>query len=131
MPIPEAEEVTIKLDRIHWELLDPYYRYEWDDPEWLARKDGETEVGFEERLLPATEWKKRKNLVIESVARRIKYEALLKRVVGTGHKGKINSKIIYDTEPARGVDNDYQVLSTRPASRDVRITEATRLLVNE
>lgn len=131
MPIAVAQEVIIKLERINWELLDSYYRYEWDDPEWLARKKEESKQEFEERLLPVEQWKKRKELVLESISRRIKYEALMKRVVGRGHKGKLNSKTVYDMEPESGVDHNYVVLSTEPSSRDVRITEDTRLIIRE
>jgi hypothetical protein len=130
MPIPEAEEVVIEVRRINWELLDAYYRYEWDDPEWLARKEDETEGEFKERMKPVNDWKERKQLLLESIARRVKYDVLLKKVVAPGHIGKLTSKSIYDMEPERGIAPDYQVLSTRPA-RDVRITEDTHLVVRE
>lgn len=130
MAIPDAEEVTIEIQRINWELLDDLYRYEWDDPEWLARKNPETEQEFKERIKPVNDWNKRKLRLLESIARRIKYETLLKRVVASGHIGKITSKAIYDVEPAAGVDPHYEVLSTKPA-RDVRVSENTHLVVKE
>src|SRR5579871_5352256 len=99
MPIPEAEEVTIGVRRINWELLDEYYRYEWDDPDWLAKKPNETDKEFQGRMKPVVEWKKRKEQLLESIARRVKYEVLIKRVVAPGHLGKLSSKSIYDMEP--------------------------------
>jgi hypothetical protein len=130
MPIPQAEEVTIQVQRINWELLDGYYRYEWDDPEWLARKAGETENKFNERMKPVREWNKRKQQLLESIARRIKYDVLMKRVVAPGHIGKLTSKSVYDMEPDAGIGPDYQVLSTKPA-REVRISEDTHLVLKE
>ncbi len=130
MPIPEAEEVTIKVRRINWELLDDYYRYEWDDPEWLERKANEGDAEFKERVKPVGEWSKRKKQLLESIARRVKYEVLMRRVVAPGHLGKLSYKSIYDTEQMRGIQPDYQVLSTKPP-RDVRISENTNLVVVE
>ncbi len=130
MPIPEAEEVAIQVRRINWELLDEYYRYDWDDPEWLAKKADETEQEFKERMKPVDEWNKRKEQLLESIARRVKYEVLMRRVVAPGHRGKLNSKSIYDMEPVSGTEPDYQVLLTKPA-RDVRITEATHLVITD
>jgi hypothetical protein len=130
MAIPEAEEVTIEIQRINWELLDDLYRYEWDDPEWLKRNKSESDEEFKERIKPVNDWNKRKLRLLESIARRIKYEALLKRVVAPGHIGKITSKAIYDVEPAAGVDPHYEVVTTKPA-RDVRVSENTRLVVKE
>jgi hypothetical protein len=130
MPIPEAEEVTIQLSRINWELLDDYYRYEWDDPEWLAKKADETEDKFKERVKPVADWNKRKRQLLDSIARRVKYEVLMKRVVAKGHLGKMSSKSVYDMEPASGAEPNYQVLSTKP-SRDVRISENTHLVIIE
>ena len=130
MPIPEAEEVTIQLRRINWELLDDYYRYEWDDPEWLARKADETKDEFKERMKPVDEWNKRKQQLIESIARRIKYEVLMRRVVAPGHLGKLSSKSIYDMERAAGIAPDYKVLSTKPVG-DVRISEDTHLVLRD
>ena len=131
MPIPEAEEIAITIRSINWELLDPYYRYEWDDPEWLAKKTGETNEEFKERMRPVEEWRKRKERIFESIARRIKYEALMRRVVAKGHLGKLSSRSIYDMEPTAGVDPDYQVVSTKPDQGDVRITERTALVIKE
>jgi hypothetical protein len=130
MPIPNAEEVVIKIKRINWELLDDLYRYEWDDPEWLAKKAKETEEEFNERMKPIHEWNLRKQQLIESIARRVKYEVLLKKVVAPGHIGKLTSKSIYDMEPERGIAPDYYVLSTKPP-RDVRVTEDTHLVIQE
>jgi hypothetical protein len=130
MPIPEAEEVIIKVRRINWELLDDYYRYEWDDPEWLARKENESEAEFKKRIKPVGEWEKRKKQLLESIARRVKYEVLMGRVVGPGHLGKLSYKSIYDAEQIRGIAPDYQVHSTKPP-RDVRISENTNLVVVE
>jgi hypothetical protein len=130
MPIPAAEEVTIQIRRINWELLDEYYRYEWDDPQWLARKSDETEDQFKERMQPVDEWYKRKEKLLESIARRIKYEILIKRVVARGHIGKLTPKSVYDMEPETGIGVDYQVLSTKPG-KDVRISEDTLLVLKE
>lgn len=131
MPIPEAEEVAITVRRINWELLDSYYRYEWDDPEWLAKKSGEADIEFKERMRPVEEWRGRKQQLLESIARRIKYEALMRRVVAKGHLGKLSSKTIYDMEPTAGIEPDYQVISTKPDKGDVRITERTHLVIKE
>lgn len=130
MAIPTAEEVTIQVVRINWELLDLAYRYEWDDPEWLAQKQDEKEVEYNERLRVVDQWKERKQLLLVSIARRVKHESLMGRVLALGHRGKVTYSSIYDQEPMAGVNPDYQVLFTKP-SGDVRITEATHLVVTD
>lgn len=130
MAIHDAKEVTIQLSKINWELLDLSYRYEWDDPEWLARKAGESEDAFMERLKPVDYWLQRKQMLLLSIARRIKYESLIGRVVASGHLGKVSSKTVYDTEPMAGVDPNYEILITKPAG-DVRITASTNLVLKE
>ena len=125
-----AIEVTLELPKLNWELFDLTYRFEWDDPEWLQGKPGEPREKKQERLKIIEVWGKRKTQLLESIARRIKYEALNGKVVATGHIGKIPYRSVYDMEPEAGLDIGFEVLETSPDG-EVRIGEETFLKVLE
>ncbi|HZW56138.1 MAG TPA: hypothetical protein VFF30_07610 [Nitrososphaerales archaeon] len=130
MPVSDAEEVTIVLSKLNWELLDLSYRFEWDEPEWSQRKEGESGKSYDARIETLREWNERKKKFLSSIARRAKHESLLGRVVAKGHIGKITFKAIYDMDPEVGLDVNYEVISTKPKG-EVRVTEETRLLLKE
>ncbi len=130
MPVQEAQEVVIELSKLNWELLDLSYRFEWDDPNWNSKKNGESDEAFRKRQKAVEEWIKKKVQYIDSIVRRVKYEALQGRVVAKDHIGKVGFKAVYDMEPSAGLDVNYRVLSTKP-SGEVRVSEDTVLKIVE
>jgi hypothetical protein len=124
LPVSEAKAVTVELSKLNWELLDLTYRFEWDDTEWSRKKAGESEEETEKRKKAVDGWSKKKELYLSSITRRVKYEALLGRVVAKGHLGKVGFKAVYDMDPSVGLDVSYRVLSTAP-SGEVRVGEDT------
>ncbi len=130
MPVSDAAEVTIELSKLNWELLDMTYRFEWDEPQWAKKKQGESEESFQKRMETKKSWEKRKEQYLASITRRVKYEALLGRVVSMGHIGKVGFKAVYDLDPERGLDVNYEVISTKPKG-EIRITEETELKIRE
>ena len=131
LTIVDAEQVVIELTKINWELLDLTYRFEWDEAEWGKRKSNEPEEAFRARTDMVNQWNEKKNKqYLLSIARRIKYESLLGRVLAKGHIGKVSFRAVYDMEPEAGLDLNYEVLSTRPEG-EVRINEETILVVKE
>ncbi|MGI0091195.1 MAG: hypothetical protein ACREBS_05755 [Nitrososphaerales archaeon] len=130
MSVSEAKEVSIELSKINWELLDLTYRFEWGDPEWAKGKKGENEESLRERTKSVQKWEVRKLQHLSSITRRVKYEALLGRVVTKGHIGKVGFRSVYDMDPSEGLDVNYEVLSTKPEG-EVRVTEQTELTIRE
>jgi hypothetical protein len=130
LPVPEAQEVTLELSKLNWELLDLSYRFEWDDSSWTSRKTGESEEAFQKRGKAFDDWTKKKGLYLDSITRRVKYEALEGHVVAKDHLGKVGFKAVYDMEPGAGLDVGYRVLSTKP-SGEVRVVEDTILKLVE
>ena len=128
MPVLDAKEVTIELSKLNWELLDLTYRFEWDDSEWMGK--GGTEIEAEKRKKAADEWSKKKQQYLSSITRRVKYEALMGRVVSKGHLGKVGFKAVYDMDPGAGLDVSYKVISTSPGG-EVRVNEDTLLALRE
>jgi len=128
MPVKDAKQVTIELSKLNWELMNLGYRFEWDDPAWP--KDVKKNESRVERIRLVQKWKKKKSQYLESISRRVKYEALMDRVVAKGHLGKVGFKTIYDMDPGAGLDVNYEVLSTRPGG-EVRVNEETRLKLRE
>jgi hypothetical protein len=130
LTVRDAEEVTLELSKLNWELLDMTYRFEWDDPEWLAgtKKKSAGDRGEREKIL--AEWRAKKEKYLSSITRRVKYEALLGRVVAAGHIGKVPYKAVYDMDPEVGLDVNYEIISTKP-SGEVRVTEDTKLNLRE
>ncbi|MDA4131292.1 MAG: hypothetical protein OK457_11025 [Thaumarchaeota archaeon] len=129
MPVQDAEDVTIELSKINWEFLDLSYRFEWEDPNWIKAKSGDSDEALK-RKKTLEEWSKKKSEYLASIVRRVKYEALQGRVVAKDHLGKVGFKAIYDMEPGAGLDVSYRVLSTKP-SGEVRVTEDTVLTIVE
>jgi hypothetical protein len=130
MTVAEAKVLDIQLSKLNWELLDLTYRQEWEDSDWTERKSGESEVSFNDRITKSEGWKDRKKQYLDSISRRVKYEALLGRVVSKGHIGKVGFHHIYDMEPSEGLDVNYEVISTKPDG-EVRVTEETELRLSE
>ncbi len=128
MPIPDAEEVTIELAKLNWELIDLTYRFEWDDPNWLLEKMSPEEL--DKRKSAVQQWRKLREQYLSSINRRIKYEALQDRVVAKDHLGRVPFKVVYDMEPVAGLDVNYRVLDTSPDG-EVRIKEGTTLSLRE
>jgi len=128
LPVLDAKEVTIELSKLNWELLDLTYRFEWDDSEWMGK--GGTEIEAEKRKKAADEWSKKKQQYLSSITRRVKYEALMGRVVSKGHLGKVGFKAVYDMDPGAGLDVSYKVISTSPGG-EVRVNEDTLLALRE
>ena len=128
MSVLDAKDVGIELSKLNWELIDLTYRFEWDDPKWLAEKTSD-EVPAK-RKSSVEMWSKKRQQYISSIARRVKYEALLNRVVAKDHLGRIPFKVVYDMEPVAGLDVNYRVVSTDPGG-EVRITEDTVLDLTE
>ena len=129
MPVEDAKEVTIELSKLNWELIDLNYRFEWDDPAWLTEDKGKRDV-MEKRKNTVEEWSKKREQYLSSIRRRVKYEALLGRIVAKDHLGRISFKVVYDMEPVAGLDVNYRILSTVPDG-EVRITEETNLELKE
>ena len=125
MPVQEAKSVTIELSKINWELLDLTYRFEWDDPNWVTQKGGSQ---AEKKTIE--QWMKKKQQYLSSITRRVKYEALMGRVVSKDHLGKVGFKAVYDMDPSAGLDVSYRVLSTTPGG-EVRVYEDTVLELKE
>jgi hypothetical protein len=130
LPVQDAKEVTIELSKLSWELLDLTYRFEWDDDGWINKRVGESETEADQRKIAANEWSKKKQQYLSSITRRVKYEALLGRVVAIGHLGKVGFKAVYDMDPSAGLDVSYRVLSTIPGG-EVRVNEDTLLELKE
>ena len=130
MPVPDAQEVTIELSKLNWELLDLSYRFEWEDSSWTTKKTGESDEAFHKRLKALEDWSKKKSQYLDSITRRVKYEALQGRVVAKDHLGKVSFKAVYDMEPGAGLDVNYRVLSTKPTG-EVRVSEDTVLKLVE
>jgi hypothetical protein len=126
LPVQDAQEVTLELSKLNWELLDLSYRFEWDDSSWTTKKSGESDVVFNKRAKTFEDWTKKKQQHLDSISRRVKYEALLGRVIAKDHLGKVGFKAVYDMDPGAGLDVNYRVLSTKP-SGEVRVTEDTAL----
>jgi hypothetical protein len=130
LPVEDAKAVTMELSKLNWELLDLTYRFEWDDGEWASRKEGESEIEADKRKRAVDEWSKKKQQYLSSITRRVKYEALMGRVVSKGHLGKVGFKAVYDMDPSAGLDVSYRVLSTTPEG-EVRVNEDTLLELRE
>jgi len=130
LPVQEAQEVVIELSKLNWELLDLTYRFEWDDSNWNSQKTGESDEAFRKRQKAVEDWTQKKERYLDSIVRRVKYEALQDRVLAKDHLGKVGFKAIYDMEPDAGLDVNYRVLSTKP-SGEVRVTEDTVLKIVE
>jgi len=130
LPVQDAKEVKIELSKLNWELLDLTYRFEWDDSEWTNRKAGENEIEADKRRWTVDEWSKKKQQYLSSITRRVKYEALMGRVVSKGHLGKVGFKAVYDMDPDAGLDVSYRILSTTPDG-EVRVNEDTLLELRE
>ena len=126
MPIEDAKKVAIELGKLNWELIDLSYRFEWDDPGWADQKAGESST----RKKTVEEWTKKKEQYMSSISRRVKYEALLGRVVAKDHLGRVPFKVVYDTEPVAGLDVNFRVLSAIPEG-EVRVSEDTKLDLRE
>jgi hypothetical protein len=124
LSVLDAKDIGIELSKLNWELIDLTYRFEWDDPKWLAEKTSD-EVATK-RKSSVEMWSKKREQYISSISRRVKYEALLNRVVAKDHLGRIPFKVVYDMEPVAGLDVNYRVVSTEPTG-EVRITEDTVL----
>lgn len=124
MTVQNAKDVAIEISKLNWELIDLTYRFEWDDPVWIG-KNIDREEATKRRAI-VEEWSKKKKQYIASIRRRVKYEALLGRVVARDHLGRVPFKVVYDMEPVEGLDVNYRVLSTLPEG-EVRITEETLL----
>ncbi|MFI5421960.1 MAG: hypothetical protein ACHQ1H_13410 [Nitrososphaerales archaeon] len=118
------------MSKLNWELLDLSYRFEWDDSNWNSKKTGESDEAFGKRQKAAEDWTKKKAQYLDSIVRRVKYEALQGRVLAKDHIGKVGFKAIYDMEPGAGLDVNYRVLSTKP-SGEVRVTDDTVLKIVE
>jgi hypothetical protein len=130
LPVQEAQEVVIELSKLNWDLLDLTYRFEWDDSNWNSQKTGESDEAFRKRQKAVEDWTKKKERYLDSIVRRVKYEALHGRVLAKDHLGKVGFKAIYDMEPGAGLDVNYRVQSTKP-SGEVRVTEETVLKIVE
>ncbi len=130
MPVKDAKEITIELSKLNWELIDLTYRFEWEDPDWLAGKSGQDSATIAKRKKTVEEWSEKKAQYISSISRRVKYEGLLGRVVARGHLGRVPFKVVYDMEPVAGLDVNYRVLSTVPDG-EVKVTEDTTLDLRE
>jgi hypothetical protein len=130
LPVQEAQEVVIELSKLNWELLDLTYRFEWDDSNWNSQKTGESDEAFRKRQKAVEDWTQKKERYLDSIVRRVKYEALQDRVRAKDHLGKVGFKAIYDMEPDAGLDVNYRVLLTKP-SGEVRVTENTVLKIVE
>ena len=118
------------MSKLNWKLLDLTYRFEWDESEWPSKKAGESEIEADKRKKAFGEWSKKKQQYLSSITRRVKYEALLGRVVSKGHLGKVGFKAVYDMDPSAGLDVSYKVLSTIPGG-EVRVNEDTLLELKE
>jgi len=130
LPVRDAEEITIELSKLNWELLDLSYRFEWEDSNWATKRSGESDEAFNKRKKATDEWSKKKGQYLASIVRRVKYEALQGRVVAKDHIGKVGFKAVYDMDPGAGLDVNYKVLSTKPTG-EVRVTEDTMLSLVE
>ena len=128
MPVQDAKDVTIELSKLNWELLDLTYRFEWDDADWP--KSGKNESEAAKRKKAVEDWSNKKQQYLASITRRVKYEALMGRVVAGGHLGKVGFKTVYDMDPSAGLDVSYRVLATTPEG-EVRVTEDTMLVITE
>ena len=128
MPVQDAKSLTIELSKLNWELIDLTYRFEWDDPNWVREKAGENEIANRKKAVQ--DWSEKKKQYVSSICRRLKYEALLGRVVAKDHLGRVPFKTVYDMEPVAGLDVNYRVLSTVPIG-EVRIGEDTALELKE
>ena len=110
--IPEAEEVVIQLTgSLYWNAFEPGYRDYWDTDPSRGGKLSE-------------EWPKKKEKIHTSIARRVKYEALMGSVVAKDHVGVLSSETIYGN--SLGSSFGYEVLSTKPEG-EVRVTKKTKL----
>jgi hypothetical protein len=128
LPVPDAQEATIELSKLNWELIDLTYRFEWDNPNWLLEKMSPEEL--EERKTTVQHWRKLRDQYLASISRRIKYEALQDRVLAKDHLGRVPFKVVYDMEPVAGLDVNYKVISTIPTG-EVRVRENTALKLQE
>jgi len=128
LSVQDAKEVVIELSQLNWELIDMTYRFEWDDPTWLSEKVGQDEAAKRKNI--EQQWRKTKEQYMASITRRVKYEALLGRVIAKGHLGRVPFKVVYDMEPVAGLDVNYRVLSTTPEG-EVRMKEDTVLKLSE
>lgn len=120
------KKVTIELSKLNWELIDLSYRFEWDDPSWIYQKPEDSS----HRRKTVEEWHMKKGEYMSSISRRVKYEALLGRVIAKDHLGRVPFKVVYDMEPVAGLDVNYRVLSTTPEG-EVRVVEDTVLELRE
>jgi hypothetical protein len=130
MPVKDAKQATIELSKLNWELIDLTYRFEWDDPAWVADNGGQSAEVTAKRKDTVEQWSKRRSEYLASICRRIKYEALMDRVIAKDHLGRVPFKIVYDMEPVAGLDVNYRVLSTNPEG-EVRVNEETTLNLKE
>jgi hypothetical protein len=128
LPVQDAKEVSIELSKLNWELIDLTYRFEWDDPSWLMEKASPD--ALERKRKAVEDWSRKKEQYLSSITRRVKYEALLGRVVAKDHLGKVPFKVVYDMEPVAGLDVNYRVIFTLPDG-EVRVSEDTSLNVKE
>ena len=128
LPVQDAKSVSIELSKLNWELIDLTYRFEWDDPNWITEKADGDEVTKRKKV--AQDWSEKRDRYMSSISRRVKYEALLGRVVAKGHLGRVPFKTVYDMEPVAGLDVNYRVLTTMPDG-EVRIGEDTVLDLKE
>jgi len=127
LPVLDAKSVEVELSKLNWELIDLTYRFEWDDPNWIS---GQKPEEVAKRKSAVESWSEKKQQYLSSIARRVKYEALIGRVVAKDHLGRVAFKIVYDMEPVAGLDVNYRVLSTIP-NGEVRINEDTILNLKE